>query len=337
MNTNINFLYNNQFKIDTKIDWATLAYHSTDEDPERLEAKKQALLRNVITALGLDINESKGRLLRDSKKSIAILLTKKTLRVEFEGSFFKLGENNFSILKENFLKLNSLIDDDEIWSLSRIDIAKTVSDITVEQLLPNTEDYLYDFKYHRIDFKHSSGVLETVQLFTSKVEIVFYRKDIQMKRLSKDLSDKKATERHYRDKPHTRAEVRFKSGSDTLKIAVELLLMREMNEVDFCDALLKDGTKRRNVKKISAVNKDKSKWEIEERWSSLFKNSDEKLKVNPDVLKLITSPVAPDIKNRELNRFKKFLERNDYSYEEAVTLLQGSFIAKPTSEAEKEP
>ena len=327
----------NQYNIDTKIDWASFTYHLQDEDPERLWFNQETLLKNILGSLSLNITEIKNNLLRDTEKSIAIARAKKSLRIEFEGSFFKLGENNFKTLKEEFKRLNSLINSDEIWSLSRLDVAKTVSDMTVEQLVPNPDEFFYDFKYHRIDFKHSSGVLETVQLFTSKIEFVFYRKDIQMKRLSKDLSEKKSTERHYREKPHTRAEVRFKSGSDTLKIATDLLLNKEMSEIDFCNALLKDGTKRRNVKIINKENKQKSIWAIEDRWSSLFKQSDERLKVNPEVLKLIVSPESPDIKNRELNRFKKFLERNDYSCDEAVALLKGSFVAKTTSEAKKEP
>lgn len=327
----------NQYNIDTKIDWASFVYHIQDEDPERCWFNQEKLLKDILEKLNLDISEVKSNLMRDTEKSIAVISGKKTLRVEFEGSFFKLGKNNFTVLKNEFEKLNSLINTDEVWSLSRLDVAKTVSDMTVEQLLPNPEEFFYDFKYHRVDFKHSSGVLETVQLFTSKIEFVFYRKDIQMKRLSKDLSEKKTTEKHYRDKPHTRAEVRFKSGSDTLKIAVELLLKKEMSEFDFCNALLKDGTKRRNVKNINNNNKQKSIWTIEERWLSLFKQSDTRLKVNPEILKLITCPESPDIKNRELNRFKKFLERNDYSCEEAVALIQGSFVAKSSSEAKKDP
>ena len=33
------------------------------------------------------------------------------------------------------------MNDDESWSLSRLDIAKTVSDITVEQLIPDPKEY----------------------------------------------------------------------------------------------------------------------------------------------------------------------------------------------------
>ena len=327
----------NQYNIDTKIDWASFVYHIQDEDPERAFYEQQRLLNAIFDKLGIDITETKGNLLRDVEKSIAVIQGKKSLRVEYEGSFFALGENNFSVLKDELKKLNSIVNDDESWSLSRLDIAKTVSDITVEQLIPDPKEYFFDFKFKRVNYWHSSGILETAELRTSKIEIVFYRKDLQFKTLSRELQDKKITEKHYRDKPHTRAEVRFKSGSDTLKIALELLLKKEMTELDFCNDLLRDGTKKRNVKKLNPNDKSKWRWEIEDRWASLFKNSDKKLKVNPEILKLITSPSSPDIKNRELNRFKKFLERNDYSFEETVEMLKGSFRAEPKSEAIKEP
>ena len=35
---------------------------------------------------------------------------------------------------------------------------------------------------------------------------------------------------------------------------------------------------KRNVKKINPNDKSKWRWEIEDRWASLFKNSDKKLK-----------------------------------------------------------
>ena len=59
---------------------------------------------------------------------------------------------------------------------------------------------------------------------------------------------------------------------------MELLLKKEMTELDFCNDLLRDGTKKRNVKKINPNDKSKWRWEIEDRWASLFKNSDKKLK-----------------------------------------------------------
>jgi len=314
-----------QLKIDTKIDWASLVYHLPEkEEKESCHTEKDKIIKEIINVLNIDIDETSKNLLRDSNSSIAIFNLKKSIKVELEGSFFKLDGNSVKSLKGILKKLNNITekyDSEKSWSLSRLDIAKTIKNITLEELIPDSNKYLYDFRHKKIEYKHSSGILETLELRTSKIEFCFYRKDIQWKTLWKSLQDKKILEKDYKNQPTTRAEVRFKSGSETLLIALKLL-KEEISEIDFCDKLLRHGTQRRNVKIISNNNKQKSLWEIEPRWKALFHNCDMVLKVDNIVLNEITRIDMPDITLRELNRLRAFMKRTELSLADVSELLK---------------
>ncbi len=331
-----------QFDIHTKIDWASFVYHieiTSFDDMEDYNRQFEEIVGkitwDIIDKLSLDIDQYLGKLLRDSSKSVAITRLPKSIKVELEGKHFPIGKEasslNYLKLKKTWNTLNRITEkiDGKKWTLSRLDIARTVPGITIEQLLPDNKNYYYCFRHKKIDFINQFKIIETSQIKTSKVDIIFYRKDIELKNKNKELEKKQTVERDYSKQETTRAEVRLKSGSESLMKALQILKNnKKMTEYCFCKTLLGDVFKKRKVKTIPTRGKNKSRWPLEKRWEAIFSGYDKKLKVTEETLRDLSCLPMPDMLDRELNRFKSYLRKNDISGEDVARLLE-DVLAKP--------
>lgn len=297
--------------IETKIDWLSFSYFPNRENPHADTAVKMSIVDQIKADFGLNFDYQTANLYRDSLKGIAVKVTKKFVGVELEGCFFKRDSKNLRRAQAVYAVLNSNRYVTEKWSVSRIDIAKTIKGITIEELVPDREKYEYSFDCKEIITrgKKKTGLkIETLQMNHGKTSIVFYRKDIQLSSLDQRLLDKKNEDWDYMSQPTTRAEVRFKSGCETLKLAALSLDSSVGNEEEFCNRLLNEGLYKKRVRIRNLSDSNKARWKIESRWASLFFNGSKKLAIKKIVNFLMSRPKKEITKPSITKEILKFVK-----------------------------
>lgn len=243
-----------------KLDWLSLVLHrSFNENIERIIAVRQVFeVFGEKPDPGLQVS---GRIV--IQESVVCFINSIQLRIEFEGCYF----SNSKKVESAILLLQKLSEKfKENFSVSRLDVAIDILNVTPHQLFLDPSEYYYSFKFQE---KHYGPRKDpsTIYLLSDKFEICIYRKD---KELGENQMEKK--KQLFLDAPKnipiTRFELRLKKKQETTFIT-NLLYAGLCEEQEIIKLILQRFAKKKNVRIIE--NKTRaSNFKIHPLWVTLF-------------------------------------------------------------------